>query len=157
MLLNIVGVRNRDNDFFGNQKRMREYRMLFYAGVLLLIAGLFLFIFFTNYLSAYGIAFLFIGFMCLVAGFLGLREEFKKYGTERVETRYGKGALAVGVIGLSSIHFPPLSLVCAIGAIVLGKKALKRGDNTYGRDGMICGIVALLMACYIVVLDIFFI
>lgn len=152
-----MGKENQGNDFFGNPRRIKEYRALFYSGVVLSIVGLFLFTFFTNYLSVYGMAFLFIGFMCIMAGFLGLREEFGKYGTARIETRWGKLALATGTISLFSAHSPPISLIFAVAAIILGKKAIKRGDNTYGKDGMICGIIALFIICYLLILEVFFI
>ena len=147
-----MGKENQGNDFFGNPRRIKEYRALFYSGVVLSIVGLFLFTFFTNYLSVYGMAFLFIGFMCIMAGFLGLREEFKKYGMKRIETKYGKLSLIAGVSSLFAIHILYISFILAIVAILCGIKARMEGDNTYGKDGMICGIITIGLLIYIVIL-----
>ncbi len=148
---------NLSKDIFGDPKRIKEYKMIFYSGIGVSIVGLFLFTFFKNHLFIYGIVFLLIGSMCIIAGFLGLREEYKKYGMERVETRWGKFSLLKGIIGLFLIHSPSISLIFAIAAIVLGIKAIREGDNTYGKDGLGCGIIILFIIFYLWVLDIFFI
>ena len=146
-----------ESDFFGNPKRIKEYRLIFYCGISLLIIGLLLFTFFKNYLFVYGVAFISIGLMCTMAGFLGLREEYKKYGIKRLETKWGKLSLFIGISSLWLIHFLFSSIIFAIIAIILGKIAIKKGDNTYGKDGMMCGIIVLLVVLYLWILNIYFI
>jgi len=141
-----------NGSYFGDSKRIKEYRVLFYIGITMLIICAFFLITFNYYLLIAAIVLFSIGLMCAMAGFLGLREEFKKYGMKRIETKYGKLSLFAGVSSLFAIHVLYISFILAIVAILCGIKARMEGDNTYGKDGMICGIVTIGLLIYIVIL-----
>jgi hypothetical protein len=140
-----------DEDTFGSPRRIRTYKILLYVGLGLLIAGGILLPLGEN-LMIWGIVLVFIGLMCAVSGWLGLREEKKKYGLKRKSTTAGIGALALGVASVFLSNGPYISIILGILAIILAIKAVKEGDNEYGLAGGICGAIGIIVNFYVMFL-----
>ena len=90
-----------------------------------------------------GIVILFIGLMLAFSGYTGYRDEMKKYGRKRVYTGYGKGSITSGIFSVLIMAYPFIAIGLGIVAIILGKMALSKGDNTYASAGLLAGIIGL--------------
>ena len=141
---------------FGSLGRIWEYTVLLYVGLVMFLAGCILFLFGENWMIA-GIALTFIGLMCYVSGFLGLKEERKKQGMKKKSTFAGIGALILGIISVFLSSGPYISIILGIIAIILAIKAVKDGDNEYGLAGGICGAIGLIVNLYVMSLFTFLI
>jgi len=147
---------NKKEAYFGSPSRIRQYRVLLYIGLALLLVGGILFIFEEVYKVA-GIVTLFIGLMCAVAGALGIGEEKKKQGVKIKSTPSGIIALIFGVIGVFLSNRAYLGIILGIIAIIFAVISVKKGDNQYGLAGGICGIIGIVINIYVGFLFTYFI
>ena len=159
-----------DEGYFGSPKQWREYKILFYLGLVMMITGMPLTslgwyneIFFNNMKiggteipSVISMALLGIGAMCAVAGWLGLREERQKYGIKRVSTTTGCIALVFGILSVFIPQAFPLPFAFGGIAIVLAYISVKQGDNVYGSAGGMCGAAGIIVELYVWILFTFF-
>lgn len=150
-------------DLFGDPRWIREYRVLFYIGIGLVLLGIGLvlpgILMSASLFSVIGVASLYIGIFCAVAGFLGLREERKKAGIKRIKTPEGNLALICGVFSVflsvfSPIKNAPISISLGIIAIIFAILSVKKGDNMYGKDGGICGAIAIIINIWLILFQI---
>ena len=154
-----------DENYFGSKKQRKEYKILLYIGfgVICISAPLASIGFYNNLnikgtdiLSIIGSVLLFIGSMCAVSGWLGLREERKKYGIKRVSTPTGVAALIFGILSVFLPQAYPFPFILGEISIVFAYKSVKQGDNVYGRVGGICGAVGIIVGLYVWILFTFF-
>lgn len=139
---------------FGTEEKINEYRWMIYIGIILTIAGAVLSplgkIIEIEAVYIYSLAGIFIGIMVLLSGILGLREETKKKGERKISTTSGGFSMVSGVAGVFIANrIPFLSIILGIIAVLLGWKALKNDDNVYGSTGIIIGIVGMVIGIYI--------
>ncbi len=142
-------------DTFGSPGRVREYRILLYVGLGMLVVGGPILFLEENWMII-GIVLAFIGLMCVVSGWLGLGEEKKKYGIKRKSTIAGIGALILGILSVFLSNGLYLSVILGPLAIIFAIKAVKDGDNEYGLAGGICGAIGLITNLYVTFLFTFF-
>lgn len=153
-------------DYFGSKKQMREYSVLLHVGVGMLVIGLFFmvssFIFpiklaKTNLLMIISIVLSFIGATCAIAGWLGIKEEMKKFGIKRVITPEGNLAL---IFGISSVFLArtlsPLPLIFGLLAILFSHRSIKKGDNMYGKSGGVCGVIGIVLYLFLLILSVLY-
>jgi Mg2+/citrate symporter len=154
-----------NENYFGSRGKVREYKILFYLGLGMIIAGgpLTSLGFFNNMNiegtetpSVIGIVLLGIGALCIVSGWLGLREEKQKYGIKRKSTWEGNLALVFGILSVFIPQAFPLPFIFGILAIILAYKSVKQGDNVYGSAGGICGMAGIIVELYVWILFMFF-
>lgn len=145
----------RNNQYFGSPRHIKEYNIIVYAGIIMLITGGILFLFKEIY-RIIAIVLLFIGLLCVVAGYLGLAEEKKKFGIKRKSTTSGIFALIFGVISVFTSNRPYLPIILGIIAIIFSIKAVKNGDNEYGIAGGISGLIGIIISLYVSILFLFF-
>jgi len=154
-----------DKSYFGSPKQRSEYKILLYLGLGMIIIGapLASLGFYNNMNiegteipSVIGMALLGIGAMCAVSGWLGIREEKKKYGLKRVSTIEGNLALAFGITSVFIPQAFPFPFVFGTLAIILSYVSLKKGDNVYGGAGCICGIAGIIVELYVWILFTFY-
>ena len=142
-------------EYFGSPGRIKEYRILFYVGLSLIIIGGILFVLEEIYRIA-GIAFLFIGIMCAVSGVLGLDEEKKKQGLKIKSTTAGLIALTSGIGSAFLSNRGYMGIILGIIAIISAIIAVKKGDNQYGLAGGICGAIGISVNIYVWLLFTYF-
>lgn len=154
-----------DESYFGSPKQLREYKILFYLGLGMIIIGAPLAsLGFSNNMniegseipSVIGMALLGIGVICAVSGWLGIREERKKYGLKRIHTIEGDLALTFGILSVFLPQHPPLPFIFGAIAIILAYVSIKKGDNVYGGAGGICGAAGIIVELYVLILFTFF-
>lgn len=143
------------DEYFGNPSRIREYQMLFYIGLILMLVGI-PSLFFSGNWVILGIVLIFIGLMSLVAGFLGKKEEIKKTGIKRKSTAFGNNALFLGIISVLISSRPYFALIFGVIAIILSVKSIRNGDNECGPAGGIAGAIGVMVNLYVTVLFTFF-
>lgn len=142
-------------DTFGSPGRIKEYKILLYFGLgMLAIGGPLLFL--KENWMIIGSVLVFIGLMCAVSGWLGLKEEKTKYGIKRKSTTTGFLALILGILSVFLSNGPYISLIIGPLAIILGIKSIKEGDNEYGSAGGICGAIGFIINLYVMFLFTFF-
>ena len=154
-----------DESYFGSPGQQREYKILLYLGLGMIIIGapLTSLGFYNNMNiegteipSVIGVALLGIGAICAVTGWLGIREERKKFGLKRISTIEGNLALTFGILSVFIPQHPPLPFIFGALAIFLAFKSVKKGDNVYGRAGGICGVAGIIVELYVWSLFTFF-
>ncbi|MFP4051177.1 MAG: hypothetical protein ACLFVB_05500 [Thermoplasmata archaeon] len=143
-----------EEERFGTQKKIKEYRWMVYIGIILTIAGAVLSplgkIIEIEAVYLYSLAGIFIGIMVLASGILGVREETSKKGERKISTTSGGFSMVSGVAGVFIANrIPILSVILGMIAVLLGWKALKNDDNVYGSTGTIIGIVGIAIGIYI--------
>jgi len=144
-----------DERYFGSRGRLKEYKLLLYFGLVLLIIGGLLSLF-KELWTIIGIALIFIGLMCAIGGGLGTHEEKKKQGLKRKTTIFGIIALILGVSGVFLSNRPYVTIILGVIAIIFAIKSVKEGDNEYGLAGGICGLIGIIVNLYIWALFEFF-
>ena len=141
------------NDRYGS--RLKEYKILGHLGLILLLVGIF-FCFLTFIFDTFliiGIMVTFIGFMGGIAGWVGYRDEMKKFGAKRIKTGWGYSAFVIAMIGLGLISkIPILSIILGGISVILGKKAYKLGDLEFGEIGIISGIICIISSIVLIVM-----
>lgn len=147
--------KNSHVEYYGEQKRIRECKMLLYIGLFFIICGVPLLLIYLAWKSnrsgvVAGLAFLIIGVLFAGSGGLGLIIEKKKAGKKIVITRIGTISfiLAVGSIFMSTASY--FGTVIALLAILLAIKAIKEGDNEYGFAGLIIGILGIFINLFVI-------
>ena len=154
-----------DAGYFGSPGQMKEYKILLYVGLGMLVVGapLTSLGFFNNMNiegtetpAVIGVVLLGIGIMCAVSGWLGLREEKQKYGVKRKSTPAGILALVFGILSVFIPQAFPLPFIFGALAIILAYRSVKQGDNVYGRAGGICGVAGIIVELYVWSLFTFF-
>lgn len=140
-----------DESHFGSPGRMKEYKLLSYIGLSLLIIGGLLFLF-KEIWSVIGVVLIFIGLMCIVGGGLGLHEEKKKQGIKRKSTTFGIVALILGMASVFLSNRPYVAIILGLIAIIFAIKSVKEGDNEYGLAGGICGLIGIIVNLYVWIL-----
>lgn len=143
------------DEYFGNPSRIREYQILFYIGLILMLVGIPPLFFSENWVI-FGIVLIFIGMMCLIAGFLGKKEENKKAGIKRKSTAIGNNALFLGIISVIISSRPYFALIFGAIAIILSIKSIRNGDNECGPAGGIAGAIGVIVNLYVTILFTFF-
>ena len=143
-----------EEERFGTQKKIKEYRRMVYIGIILTILGAVLSplgkIIEIEAVYIYSLAGIFIGIMVLASGILGVREETSKKGERKISTTSGSFSMVSGVAGVFIANrIPILSVILGVIAVLLGWKALKNDDNVYGSTGAIIGIVGIAIGIYI--------
>ena len=139
---------------FGTEEKINEYRWMIYIGLTLTIGGAILSplgkIIEIEAVYIYSLAGIFIGIMVLFSGILGVREETAKKGERKISTTSGGFSMVSGITGVFIANsIPFLSIILGIIAVLLGWKALKNDDNVYGSTGIIIGIIGVVIGIYI--------
>ena len=154
-----------DESYFGSPGQMREYKILLYVGLgMLLIGAPLTSLGFVNNMNiegteapaVIGVVLLGIGSMCAISGWLGLREEKQKYGVKRKSTPAGNLAVVFGILSVFIPQAFPLPFLFGSLAVILSYMAVKQGDNVYGRAGGIAGAVGIIVELYVWSLFTFF-
>ena len=146
---------NSTDKYFGDPKRLQEYQILFYLGLIMMLIGI-PFLFLSENWIILGVILLFMGSICLVAGFLGKKEEIKKTGMKRISTETGKAALFLGVLSVFFSNIGLVPLILGGIAIILSIKSIRNGDNEYSLSGGIAGVIGVMVNLYVTVLFTFF-
>ena len=147
--------KNLSDDYFGSAKKLREYHILFNLGLIMMLIGV-PFLFLPGNWIVPGIVLIFIGFICLITGWLGKREETQKAGMKRISTGFGKAAFAFGVLSVFVSNGPYIALIFGVLAIILSYKSIKKGDNEYGLAGGLSGVIGIIVNLYVTVLFTYF-
>ncbi|MFP4051942.1 MAG: hypothetical protein ACLFVB_09420 [Thermoplasmata archaeon] len=139
---------------FGTEKKIKEYKIMTYLGVMMIIGGALLSpigkIIKIEAVFIYSLAAFFIGVMIFFSGILGLREETKKKGEKKISTTSGGFSMTFSIISvLISARIPVMAILLGIIAAFLGYRAIKNNDNVYGSTGIILGIVGIATGAYI--------
>ena len=139
---------------FGTEEKINEYRWMIYIGLTLTIGGAILSplgkIIEIEAVYIYSLAGIFIGIMVLLSGILGLREETAKKGEKKITTPSGGFSMVTSIAAVFIANrVPVFTIILGIAAVFLGRKALKNDDNVYGSTGIIIGIVGVVIGVYI--------
>jgi len=125
--------------------RLNEYKTLGIIGLIMMLLGP---IFFIPVWGPYGlvaaVSLLFIGFLCAISGYMGYKDEQKKFGIPRIHNYWGVAASGFGVAAVLSGQAPYLPILLGIIGVLLGKKAHDTGDLEGGEIGIYCGICAII-------------
>ncbi|NPA74527.1 MAG: hypothetical protein GXO25_00380 [Euryarchaeota archaeon] len=108
-------------------------------------------------MDIYGIMIIFIGGMIALTGYLGYKDEKKKYGLKKVTTLTGNFSFFISLVSVFTMgHAGYISLIAGIAAIILGIISKKKGDNMYGEGSIYIGAIGTAGTAIIMALFYFF-
>ncbi len=126
-----------------------SYELMLKAGIVFIIIaialiGVGIMLFPETIISLIGVVFLFLAILVGLSGYIGVKDEMKKKGKKRIYTGFGEASAFIGGFSAIIIFGPWFSIPLGALAIVLGKRGLDKGDNTYASAGIIAGIVGVI-------------
>ncbi len=147
LYISSINVKKSDSvkkiNFYGS--RIFPYIVLTIFGLGLLLSGIIVLLISGTRGSVVGVMYLLFGGLFALGGWVGYRDEIKKYGMIRKYTSWGYVALILALAGLFAAPIKYLPIIIGILAIIFGIKAYKLGDLEFGEVGIGGGLICVIL------------